>query len=133
VDVGSEEVSEPEASDDGDNFSNETDTDELIELQQAIYIHNQKDSMCVLLELTKNMERMIFGLVELSVAEGGDAEVLPDVVAASDNTMKEILEKVLNKMRAKEIKDAAKLFAFKTKDHKLEIIKQLVDEILKVD
>jgi hypothetical protein len=87
------------------------------------------------------MEHMIFGLVELSVAEGGDDEVLADVVAASDNelhpdlmnAMKERLEKVLNKMRAKEIKDAVKLFAFKTKDHKLDIIKHLVDEILKVD
>jgi hypothetical protein len=87
------------------------------------------------------MERMIFGLVELSVAEVGDAEVLPDFVAASDkelhpdllNTMKGRLEKVLNKMRAKEIKDAAKLFASKAKDHKLDIIKQRVDEILKSD
>jgi hypothetical protein len=53
VDVGSEEVSEPEASDDGDNFSYETDTGELIELQQASYIQSQKDYMYVLLERTK--------------------------------------------------------------------------------
>jgi hypothetical protein len=43
------------------------------------------------------------------------------------------MEMVLKKMRAKEIKEAAKLFDFPKKEHKSNIIEQLLDEIVKVD
>jgi hypothetical protein len=122
--------------------ANEPDQCNVTELHDTLPAPNEEvltDSKEILAR-TKDMHRLLLEFVAISVdpKEGGEAggvaatpttELHPD----RESFIRGKMEMVLKKMRVKEIKEAAKLFDFPKKEHKRDIINQLLDEIVKVD